>query len=262
MPELPDLHLYAINLARQLPKEAISGLRPGPRKRLNLPEGIFCQRILGRSIQRIDRHGKELFFHLDDGGYFGVHLMLNGKFYIEPKERAAALPGLVAAIGFEGGQALCIADGQGLCRVNWEPPKPTVPDAMSEEFTQEYFRDRARRAATRNIKEFLTDQKVVRGIGNAYVDEILWQAGVHPESVVGAIPQEAWAGLHSAIGQVFRWAIEEIGRINPDIIRGEERSFLKVHNPRAKTAPDGFAIERKQIAGKGTYFTQGQTLHR
>ncbi|MCK7559331.1 hypothetical protein MKQ70_31945 [Chitinophaga sedimenti] len=59
---------------------------------------------------------------------------------------------------------------------------------MSEEFTQAYLAQTLgkSRAAVKNL---LLDQHVVRGIGNAYADEILWEAGISPFSVAKAIPE-------------------------------------------------------------------------
>jgi formamidopyrimidine-DNA glycosylase len=66
--------------------------------------------------------------------------------------------------------------------------------------------------------------------------------------------------LFDAIPFVLNDAIQNIQRIAPDIISGEERSFLKVHNPRLKCTDDGDAIIKKQVAGKTTYFTGKQEL--
>jgi formamidopyrimidine-DNA glycosylase len=47
----------------------------------------------------------------------------------------------------------------------------------------------------------------------------------------------------------------------PDIISGEERSFLKVHNPRKKATDEGDRIIKKTVATKTTYFTDKQKLY-
>lgn len=113
-----------------------------------------------------------------------------------------------------------------------------------------------------NIKAFLINQKVVKGIGNAYVDEILWHARVSPHSKVGKIPEEVMVGLYNAINIVLKEAIVSIKAIAPDIISGEERSFLQVHNKSKKQTETGFPIIVERIASKTTYFTEEQIFYR
>jgi formamidopyrimidine-DNA glycosylase len=140
-------------------------------------------------------------------------------------------------------------------------PKPSkVPDALSDTFTCEYFSGQLKRNAFRNIKEVLIDQKVIRGIGNAYVDEILWQANISPESVAGKIPEEKVKELFQAVPFILNDAIQNIQKISPDIISGEERSFLKVHNPQKKYTDEGDRIIVKTVVSKKTYFTEKQQL--
>ena len=128
-------------------------------------------------------------------------------------------------------------------------------------FTPDYFGKAARKAPMTNIKAFLIDQRVVRGIGNAYADEILWAARVSPRSLTGRIPPEVMLALHQAIGAVLRDAVASIRELSPDRISGEERSFLKVHNKARKQTETGFPILVEQIASKTTYFTEEQTLY-
>jgi formamidopyrimidine-DNA glycosylase len=132
---------------------------------------------------------------------------------------------------------------------------------MGANFTQEYLIKTARKKPNMNIKAFLIDQKIVKGIGNAYADEILWEARIYPKSVTGNIPQEALAALHSAVITVQRNAIDSIKTISPDIISGEERSFLNVHTKLKKQTETGYPIKIETIASKTTYFTDEQILY-
>jgi formamidopyrimidine-DNA glycosylase len=171
----------------------------------------------------------------------------------------------MTALCFEGAEqalTLVIADFQGLCRVTLNAKVPAVPDALSDAFTFEYFCGILKRNAGNNIKAVLIDQRLVRGIGNAYVDEILWKAGISPESVAGKIPEEKAEDLHEAIPFILKDAIQNIQKISPDIINGEERSFLKVHNRNKKFTDEGDKIIVKTVAAKTTYFTDKQKLYR
>jgi len=56
-------------------------------------------------------------------------------------------------------------------------------------------------------------------------------------------------------------AIKKITKSHPDIVSGEIRDFLLIHNPHAEQAPDGSKIEKKVTAGRKTYFTCSQQLY-
>ena len=153
-----------------------------------------------------------------------------------------------------------MSDYSGLCRVTLNPKRGGAPDVLAPEFSRAFFASAARRNFAANVKAFLIDQQVMKGIGNAYADEILWKADVSPESVVGKMPEDALTDLYLAIGDVLRDAIEQILRVAPDIISGEERGFLKVHNPKKSVTEGGEPIVVREIAGKRTYFTRRQRL--
>jgi formamidopyrimidine-DNA glycosylase len=224
--------------------------------------GIFCEKLTGTAIRDIVREGKELHFLLENNNSFGVHLMLSGKFSLCNLDEAEKINAKIAALFFEDGEAFVISDFQHLCKVALNPAPSKTPDALSDAFTFEYFSGQIKRKAGENIKAVLIDQRVVRGIGNAYVDEILWKAGISPESVSGKIPENRLKQLFQAVPFILNDAIGNIQRISPDIISGEERGFLKVHNPGRKNTEDGGKITVKTVAGKKTYFTEKQEIFR
>ena len=123
------------------------------------------------------------------------------------------------------------------------------------------FKQKALRNALTCVKVFLLDQKVVRGIGNAYADEILWRAGISPVSILGKIPEESLKELHRLIPIVLLEAIEQICSLSPDRINGEERSFLKVHNPAKGCTDEGEPILIREIGGRKTYYTESQVRY-
>ena len=66
--------------------------------------------------------------------------------------------------------------------------------------------------------------------------------------------------LYNSIRDVLTEAIAKIEELKPDILSGEERSFLQVHNPNRKKTDDGATIVVKKIASKTTYYTERQQL--
>jgi formamidopyrimidine-DNA glycosylase len=261
MPELPDLCVFFFFFKKRILHKTITGVTVFNTRSINTP-AFFSEKLTGTTVQDIVREGKELHFLLENQNSFAVHLMLNGKFHIISQNELHKINAKIAALCFEDAEYFVISDFQGLCKVTLNPKPSGTPDALSDTFTFEYFLAQIRKKARENIKAFLIDQHIVRGIGNAYVDEILWKANISPESVAGKIPEEKLRDLFQAIPFVLNDAIRNIQNIAPDIISGEERSFLKVHNPRLKCTEDGDAIIKKQVAAKTTYFTEKQELFR
>jgi formamidopyrimidine-DNA glycosylase len=81
------------------------------------------------------------------------------------------------------------------------------------------------------------DQHVIRGIGNAYADEILWDAGISPFSISNKIPGKKIDALVKSIKSVLKEAEKEIVKRDPGIISGEVRDFLKIHNAKKTHSP-------------------------
>jgi formamidopyrimidine-DNA glycosylase len=99
--------------------------------------------------------------------------MLHGKFSI------VSDPGIVGSriltLGLEN-ESLVVSDHKGLVVLKLNPPPSSVPDAL--EFDDAYLRTKISKRPRMGIKAFLLDQSILRGIGNAYTDEILWQARI------------------------------------------------------------------------------------
>jgi len=259
MPELPDLHVFAENLKKRILNKSISSVTVYNTRKIATPD-YYRKKMVGTSICDIIRDGKELFFMLANDNCFSVHLMLSGQFFIGNQDEAEKIKSKILGLEFAASRIFVVSDIQNLCRVSWNPKHSGTPDAMSEKFTLEYFSNGIKRNEWRNIKALLIDQSFVRGIGNAYVDEILWKADISPESVSGKIPEEKVKELYEAIPLVLNDAIQNIQRLSPDIISGEERSFLQVHNRNKKITDEGDKITVKTIASKTTYFTEKQKL--
>lgn len=260
MPELPDLQIFSKNLRKKVSNKKIVSAEVFNKSKLNVDASVVKSKLLETKIVDIVREGKELYFQLENNDVFSIHLMLNGKFDICDSNKVPNIKYKILSISFEDEQALVVADFQGLCKVTFNPTMTDVPDALGETFTFEYLLNAVNNNRRKNIKAFLINQDIIKGIGNAYADEILWKANISPESTVGKIPEENLKELFDAISYILKDAIVNIEKISPDIISGEERSFLKVHNSKKKQTDEGEEILIKKIASKTTYYTEKQQL--
>ena len=260
MPELPDLHIYAKNLSKLTVNEEVTDVAVAKGARTNAPPEAFAASLKGVVVQAVERQGKEMFFLLSNGNRLAVHLMLFGRFDFFPPKRETnrVKGGWMFCLKFGDNSVLSVSDTSNMCRISLNPQKSTTPDVMDSTFSFDYFMKKAHKHTRTNVKQFLIDQKIMRGIGNAYADEILYKANVSPVSVVGKIPAEIMRGLYDDIRAVLLWAIDSIEIIAPQSINGEERGFLKVHRKDIKVTERGEEIIIKTVAQKKTYYTAAQ----
>lgn len=257
MPELPDLEVFAINLNKRLAGKKLEKIEVKNISKLNVSVSELRKAIEGSKLKRIYREGKELHFEFSNGNILGMHLMLNGRLdWFEDENKKG---NTIVEMHFED-IGLVLTDYQGIANIALNPEIKDSPDALSDEVNSSFLKEKLSKKRT-IIKTFLLDQNVIRGIGNAYADEILWESKIHPESKCNKIPDEAIKALTKDIKSVLKDAEKQILKINPGIISGEERSFLKIHNSKKKESPSGAKIHSKMVNSRITYYTDEQVLY-
>jgi formamidopyrimidine-DNA glycosylase len=258
MPELPDLEAYRINLERLiLQQRIIAATVYKPNRVTGAPEKF--DELASSKIVAVKRYGKEIMLEFDNGRSLAIHLMLQGRIDVVPEEEEVRHK--ILALKFPD-RALVVSDPRGWAKVRLDPERLEAPDALAPDFSLNYFRGKLKEAKAKSIKAVLMDQDIVRGIGNAYSDEILWEARIDPASIASHLPEEVVAPLYEAIRQVLLRSVEEILDIDPKVINGEIRDFMRVHHKEKKTSPNGFPIKTKKIATRKSYFTDEQVLYR
>jgi formamidopyrimidine-DNA glycosylase len=259
MPELPDLTVYQRNLRRMFVDHHVNDVRVFRAKRLNVTPNTLDAAVRDSRLIDIDREGKELQFRFSSGHSISVHLMLKGQFNLA--DDPAAIDHRLVSLAFGPRKYLVVSDPKGWATFTLDASPSEVPDALSNRFTDEYLREKLAACPGTTMKAFLIDQEIVRGIGNAYADEILWECRISPHSTSNRLPEDAIAKLFDSIKGVLKAAIESISNTAPDAINGEHRDFLKVHNPNKSHSPTGFPIRQEEISTKNTYFTDEQIIY-
>jgi formamidopyrimidine-DNA glycosylase len=183
--------------------------------------------------------------------------MLHGKLFLFDEKNDEK--NTIIELLFKDGTGLALTDYQRMAAATLNPETKKSPDALSKELNYGFLKERLSEKRT-NIKIFLMDQHVVRGIGNAYADEILWDAGIAPASVCNKIPESKIKALARSIKSVLKAAEKQILKEHPQIINGEVRDFLKIHNSKKKYSPTGRLIHHKMLNSRITYYTDEQQL--
>jgi formamidopyrimidine-DNA glycosylase len=253
MPELPDLQVFSHNLTKlfknkKLAKITLTG-------KANVPEKKLQEILDGLELKKVVRVGKQLHFEFEKGHVLGMHLMLHGQLYAFDNKNEQKFT--AAELLFEGGKGLALTDFQKAANLTLDPEPSDVPDALDADV--DYLTKKL--SATRTaVKTVLMDQHILRGIGNAYADEILYDAKLSPFSASNKIPTEKVKQLVHSIDKVLKHAEEKTLKDHPDIISGEFRDFLQVHQPKKKTTPAGETIHQKPVGSRKTYYTDAQEL--
>jgi len=261
MPELPDLEVFKGNIYKRITAKKLVDVTVYNLQKVTTPQGWLNEELGGRELIAINRFGKELLFDFGADKIISAHLMLSGRISIvNEMAEVEKIKSKIFSLNFEK-EHVVFSDVGRLCTIKYNPKLGNVPDALGEKFTWVYFQKIARKKARMNVKGFLIDQKVVKGIGNAYADEILWLARISPHSMVGKLPDDVLIELYHAIRTVLKEAIASIQTIAPDIISGEERSFLQVHNKNRKQTETGYPIKMERIVSKITYYTEEQVFY-
>lgn len=255
MPEIPDLNIFSRNLSKRLIGKELTTIDIIIERQLKVPASTIKEALEGQVLTAITREGKELYFHFKNGHVLSIHLMLFGAMYWFEGRNENKFP--IADLLFADGTGLAITDRQKSVILTLDPKPTGVPDAMS---IPEGYLHTALKSSAHPVKSVLTDAKVVRGIGNAYVDEILYAARISPFSKANKIPKSKVDDLVRAIPEVLVDAENHISKNFPDTITEKERDFLQVHRPKQKVTLSGEPILVAEINKRKSYYTEGQEL--
>jgi formamidopyrimidine-DNA glycosylase len=253
MPELPDLQAFSHNLQKRLNSKTLKEVKVHTTK-LNVSLSALKKAIENQQLKHVRREGKELYFEFDGGSVLALHLMLRGQLYLDNEEHKYS----IIELHFDDGLILTLTDFQKAATPTLNPEPKESPDAMDDKADYAFFK-KTLQAKKGVIKNILLDQHIIRGIGNAYADEILWDAHISPFSISDKIPDNKIKDLAKSVRSVLKHAEQQILKTHPDIISGEIRDFMNVHSPHKKESPTGGKILIKAGTRK-TYYTDEQEL--
>ena len=257
MPELPDLLYVLSKLRERLLGRHVTAERVREPVVLRFTVRGNLSLLQGRTLGDAFRKSHFLVFRFE-GLDLAINPMLAGRFRLaEPGTPDEGTLGFALAFGDvelrylddkKMGKAYLIASG------DWQ----AIPglqsggvDVLSSAFTRERFVSLLKHRRDQ-VRAFLLDKKALDSLGNAYADEVLFEAGIHPKTWCRSLTHDDAVRLHTAIVTVLGEAAAEVAR-RAEPIEVKVRDFLKVRLkqvcPRC-----GAKIRRAGVRGMDAYF--------
>jgi len=268
MPELPDLTVVAEQLeARSTGRTVLEATAPTPILVRATPAEL--RELTGMTLRGATRRAKFLLlaFGRDrvDLRILAANPMLAGRFWLleDGSDKVRARTGL--RLRFTDGGELRYVDREMLGKLYLVRPDAldTIPgwtemgpDADDPSLTLERFRERIRRHPG-ELKSLLRNGRFVAGIGNAYSDEILWEARLAPLRRRSSLSPEEIDRLYAAMRSVLADATARLRTLVPPDIHLQHREFLKVHLRGGEPCPRCGRTLRQIGGDEATTFCRG-----
>ena len=238
MPELPEVETVCRGLRPKLEGRRLTRvLQRRPDLRFPLPEA-FVERLEGRRVTRIDRRAKYILIHLDSGEILLCHLGMSGRMVLtngaarplDPHDHVVFFTDDGGEIRFNDARRFGVMDlvaPEDLARHRLL--KDLGPEPLSNAFSGPELAARLKGRRS-SIKAALLDQKVVAGLGNIYVSEALFFAGISPRRQAYTVQDERAERLAAAVRQVLEAAIAAGGSSLRDYVQADgELGYFQHH---------------------------------
>ncbi len=214
MPELPDIVILAESLNQALSGTKLFNAMIYQPKVLNRTLSVFRTNMKGRIFTKFRQRGKWVLSDLDNGSILAFNLGMGGELRIHWPPEVPDLKRERAVFSFDDGSQLWVHfwwfGHIHLLKSGELVKHPQIGtlgiEPLSDEFTKEKLTSMLHEKRGR-IKSYLLDQRFIAGIGNVYVQDILWHARLHPNRKSNTLQAKDIDKLHNAIQHVLREGI-------------------------------------------------------
>ncbi|HWQ42082.1 MAG TPA: bifunctional DNA-formamidopyrimidine glycosylase/DNA-(apurinic or apyrimidinic site) lyase [Desulfosporosinus sp.] len=267
MPELPEVETIRRTLSEHVTDSLIEDIMLiWPSAVCGWKDKDFADLVTGRRIKTIDRRGKYLLIRLDEDLTLIAHMRMTGRLNYYPDHQEPEKHTHVV-FRLEHGE-VHFSDVRKFGRIQVIPTPLCIsesslsklgPEPLTGEFTPKVLKDRFGKKKL-SVKAALLDQHVLAGLGNIYVDESLFWAGIAPERGVDTLTEGEISKLHQAIQTILQAGIDAQGTSFRDYrdANGDKGSFeqaLQVYGRGGKPCQVcGQALERIRLAGRSTVY--------
>ena len=268
MPELPEVETIRTHLAplvegRRFEQVEILDSRL---TRPYDPREVAAE-LDGEEVAALERRGKYLVVRFETDRALLIHLRMTGSLQHAPEGTLGEDPYRRAVVNLDNRSDVAYRDvrrfGTWLLLEPGElEPYLAVkngPEPLGKGFTARFLRERlAKRKAP--VKAALLDQRTVAGLGNIYVDEALWFAGLHPHTPAGTLDESETRAVHRGIRRALERGIARQGATlrdyrTPDGGSGSMQHEFNVYGREGEPCPRcGTPIEKTRAGGRGTWY--------
>ncbi|WP_223897152.1 DNA-formamidopyrimidine glycosylase [Lactobacillus huangpiensis] len=267
MPEMPEVETVRRTLLPLIKGKTIKEVTVWYPKIITGDAKEFARQLTGKKIENIDRYAKYLLIRLSDNLTIVSHLRMEGKYRLVKINTKKDKHDHVQIV-FKDNSALRYNDVRKfgrmqLIKTGTEREKTGIGklgvEPNSAAFTVSYLQNGLARKK-KNIKNTLLDQSIVAGLGNIYVDEVLWETKIHPLSQANTIPAEKIVQLHDNINSLIELAIAERGTtihtyLDANGKTGGFQKMLQVYGRKGEPCVRcGTPLEKIKVNGRGTTF--------
>lgn len=267
MPEMPEVETVRRTLLPLIKGKTIKEVTVWYPKIITGDAKEFARQLTGKKIENIDRYAKYLLIRLSNNLTIVSHLRMEGKYRLVKINTKKDKHDHVQIV-FKDNSALRYNDVRKfgrmqLIKTGTEREKTGIGklgvEPNSAAFTVSYLQNGLARKK-KNIKNTLLDQSIVAGLGNIYVDEVLWETKIHPLSQANTIPAEKISQLHDNINSLIELAIAERGTtihtyLDANGKTGGFQKMLQVYGHKGEPCVRcGTPLEKIKVNGRGTTF--------
>lgn len=266
MPELPEVEMMRRGLEQLVCGKKIKTVNVLVSSMVKPNINTFSKALEGQMINGIRRRGKYLIFDLDTHVLIS-HLRMEGKYLLFTDE-VPYNKHFHVFFHFDDTSVLVYQDVRKfgtfeLMLNNKEDEffkqKRLGPEPTIEQFNLDIFIKQLSRSS-KPIKSHLLDQTLVVGLGNIYVDEVLYSSKIHPEQLSRTLTIKQIKSLHKEIIRILQFAIEKKGstiRTYRNAL-GEDGTMQDYLNVYGKTGQPclrcSAVINKIKVGGRGTHF--------
>lgn len=272
MPELPEVETVRRSLNLLVKGKMIRDVDVFYDKMVrNVSVEVFKERLQEAPIVDIKRRGKYLLFDIGDDVIVS-HLRMEGRYFIKPLDQARDKHEHLIFY-FRDGSTMRYHDTRKFGTFDlvkkselatFNPLQSLGPEPMDESLTIPYLYHKLHHK-TIAIKTALLDQKIIAGLGNIYVNEVLFLSKIHPETPCQHLKRKHIAVIIESSKKVLLQAIEDGGTTIRSYtsslgVTGRFQQHLNVHmQDTCKVC--GQSIQKIKVNGRGTYFCQRCQTH-
>lgn len=270
MPEMPEVETVRRSLEPHLKGKQITQVEMLLTRQIKWPEEpeAFEARILQEKIVGLHRVGKYLLLQLGNGVSLVFHLRMTGQLVYVGAGAEDRTHHNRLVLHLDDGARLIFSDTRTFGTLYaMEPEEMHLikgmaemgPEPLSEAFTVKYLAQAVQGKKTR-IKSFLLDQTKIGGLGNIYVDEAMFLAGILPARLAGSLTAEEIEKLHGTVNKVIADGIADGGTTFRDYRdgngeKGSHQEHLYVYARDGEPCRIcGAVIEKTKVGGRGTRY--------